>query len=205
MGDPRKTRKKFARPMHPWEAVRIKEEGLIKRNYGLTNKKEIWKASTELRRLKLQAKKLIRERSKPGYLQSEEKKFLKSLEKYGWATEDSPLEAVLTLELKELLDRRLQTIVYKKGLALTIKQARQFIVHGHIIVNEKKITIPGYKVTVNEEHGLSFNQTSTLTNEEHPERVKKTQAKETAIKYATEKKIEEEEKIEKEIVVEVAV
>ena len=80
MGDPRKTRKKFSRPMHPWEAGRINDEAIIKKEYGLTNKKEIWKTSTELRRLKLQAKKLIRERNKPGYSQNEEKDFLKSLE-----------------------------------------------------------------------------------------------------------------------------
>ena len=210
MGDPRKTRKKFSRPMHPWEAGRINDEAIIKKEYGLTNKKEIWKTSTELRRLKLQAKKLIRERNKPGYSQNEEKDFLKSLEKFGWVTVDSPLEAVLALEPKELLERRLQTVVFKKGFALSPKQSRQFIVHGHVTINGRKITIPGYKVTSDEEHSISFFPTSTLSKEDHPERAKKLQAKEkirkSEIKQEEGEIITEQEleKIEKEIVVEVA-
>src|SRR3989344_3851809 len=123
MGTTKKQRAKFKGPSHPWERSRIEEERVIKKEYGLKNKKEIWKASSELRRLKAQAKKLIRERSKPNYSKDLEIKFLKSLEKYGWVTVDSPLEAVLTLEPNELLSRRLQTIVFKKGLALTTNQA----------------------------------------------------------------------------------
>ncbi len=175
MGTIKKQRSKFTGPSHPWERTRLEEEKVIKREYGLKNKKEIWKIASELRRLKAQAKNLIRERNKPDYSRDSEIKFLKSLEKYGWVTVDSPLEAVLSLTPKELMGRRLQTIVFNKGLALTVNQARQFIVHGHITIDNKKIDIPSYMVSITEENKLQFSPVSSIAKDEHPERAKKNQ------------------------------
>ncbi len=216
MGDPRKIRKKYKGPSHPWQAVRIIEERGVKRNYGLKNKKEIWKVSSELKRVKSQAKNLIREKgkeNKQAFL--EEKQLLKRLAKYGWMAEDSSLDTVLTLKLKDLLDRRLQTLVHKQGLSLTAKQARQFIVHGHIYVNSRKVTIPSYLVDIAEASTIQFNPGSTLNDAEHPERAKEKKIRDAVeLKKVAENKVEEVktvedlteadlEKIEKEIVAEV--
>jgi len=144
MGDPRKTRKKYKGPAHPWQKTRIDEERGIKRNYGLKNKKEIWKFVSEIRRIKSQAKTLIREKSKNNKQAFiEEKQLIDRLVKYGLLTEGSTLESLLGLKTSDLLGRRLQTLVHNKGFALTPKQARQFIVHGHILVNGKKIAYIG--------------------------------------------------------------
>ncbi len=216
MGTIKKQRSKFTGPSHPWERTRLEEEKVIKREYGLKNKKEIWKIASELRRLKAQAKNLIRERGKPNYSKDSEIKFLKSLEKYGWVTVDSPLESVLSLTPKELMSRRLQTIVFNKGLALTVNQARQFIVHGHITIDNKKIDIPSYMVSITEENKLQFCQVSSIAKDEHPERAKKNQQKEKIKAAADAKKKAEDEaaagiteeelkKIEKEVIAEVAV
>jgi|SRR3989344_2330720 len=212
MGDPRKTRKTYRRPSHPWRKTRIDEETALQKKYGLKNKNEIWKIVSELGRLAAQAKKLIREKNK-GSKQAdiEEKQLLDRLAKYGLINSGDSLDTVLSLESKDFLDIRLQTIAYKNGLALTPKQARQFIVHGHITVNGKKVTVPSYTVTNTD--NISFSPISTIANVEHPERAKEKKRVDDAREAQKKKDAaesgemteEELEKIEKEIVAEVEV
>ena len=194
MGDPRKTRKKFKGPEHPWQAWRIAEEKDLKNSYGLKNKREIWKHRSELRRINAQAKKLIREKAKNN-LQAikEEKQLLDRLSKLGLVHEGATLADVLSIELKNFLDRRLQSIIYKQGLVMTPKQARQFIIHGHVFLNGKKLTVPSYIVAKGEEHLITFNPNSSVASDEHPERVKKLQSR---------KAIEDKAKLEKKAEVE---
>ena len=194
MGDPGKSRSKYKGPGHPWEGWRITAENVIKREYGLKNKTEIYKANSELRRLNAQAKKLIRERGKHSAQATiEEKQLLDRLSKLNLLHEGAKLEDVLSLEIKDLLDRRLQTIVFKSGLTLTPTQARQFIVHGHISVKGKKITIPSYLVSRDEQFEISFLQKSSLNEETHPERAKKEQIKQKAAAAEKKKTKEAEE------------
>lgn len=215
MGDPRKTRKKYKGPNHPWQRIRMDEERPIKKEYGLKNKREIWKASSELKRINTQAKKLIRDRSK-GMKQAEkeEKQLLERLHKYGLIAKEAHLEDVLNLNIRDILNRRLQTMVLKYGLALTSKQARQLILHGHIIVNEKKVSVPSYLISTDEQFKITLNPKSSFSSELHPERIKKAQVIESANKKKKAEENKEEvtdftekelEKIEKEIGVEVVV
>ena len=76
------------------------------------------------------------------------------------------------MELKSVFDRRLQSLVVKKGLAKSIRQSRQFIVHGHISIGEGKINVPSYLVKADEESKIVFSRNSNLSKEDHPERVK---------------------------------
>lgn len=197
MGDPRRLKKKYKGPAHPWQRSRIEGERVLKKKYGLKNKKEIWRAASELRRINIQVKKLIRERGK-GSSQTvfEEKKLLDRLYKYGLIQSDAKLEDVLNLTTKDILDRRLQAIVFEQGFSLTSKQARQFIVHGNIFVDGKKINVPSYLVSRDEEFKIGFNPGSSLSSEDHPERAKKIQTKETA---ENKKKIEDVEVVETDI------
>ena len=50
--------------------------------------------------------------------------------------------------LLSLLERRLDSVVFRLKLAITCAQARQMIVHGHVMVNGKKVTSPSYQVSV---------------------------------------------------------
>ncbi len=45
-----------------------------------------------------------------------------------------------------LLELRLDNVVYRGGLAATRSQARQFVSHGHMLVNGKRVNIPSYRV-----------------------------------------------------------
>src|SRR3989338_6676618 len=149
MGDPKKQRKKYSGPMHPWQAARIEEERVILKDYGLKNKKEIWKMNSLLRNFSRQAKKLVAIQTKQAEL--ERKQLMKKISSLGLISEGAKLEDVLAITLRNLLDRRLQTLVHKKNLARSIKQARQFIIHENKMVGNEKMPTPSYLVKVEEE------------------------------------------------------
>ncbi len=162
MGDPRKIRKKYVTPAHPWQRTRLDEENELIKKYGLKNKREVWRAKTTLRSFGSEARTLLaldfEEREQI------ERDFLSKLIRYGLLDEGSKLEDVLGLKLEDLLDRRLQTIVHMKGLARTPKQSRQLIVHGHITVGDKKVTKPSYMVSKDEEGLLTHTEGSPFTS-----------------------------------------
>jgi small subunit ribosomal protein S4 len=170
MGDPRRIRAKFSKPKHPWQKERIEEEKIIKREYGLKNKSEIWRAVSKLKDFSSQAKKLIAARGTQSELETQQ--LLGKLSRLGLIGQNATLGDVLGLQVENYLDRRLQSILVKKKLARTTKQARQFITHGHIEVRGKKVTAPSYMVLSAEEKQISFRGKSALDNEEHPERFK---------------------------------
>ncbi len=168
MGDPKKQRRKFDKPSHPWQRERLEEERVLLNEYGLKNKKEFWKMNSILSGLKSQTKSLIKREGEQA--EKEKTQFLEKLSKLKLIKGDTSIEEVLNLSINDILERRLQTIVYRKGLAKTMKQARQFITHKHIIVNNKKVSVPSYLVKIDEEDSLLFSEFSALADAEHPER-----------------------------------
>jgi len=122
-----------------------------------------------LRKFKEQVKRLTSLKGSQADL--ERKQLLLKLQSLGLISADSQEGEVLGLGLKDILDRRLQTLVYKKGLARSVKQARQFIIHQHILIDTKKIKAPGYLVRITEEALIKFAPRSAIADEEHPERV----------------------------------
>jgi small subunit ribosomal protein S4 len=149
MGDPRKIKKKWRGPRHPWRSDTLKSELELIGKYGLRNKRELWIARTLLRNIRTQARALLalREDERNARL----KVLLNKLHKLGLVTPDATIDDLLGLTIEDLLNRRLQTVVYKLGLAKTIHQARQFIVHRHIKIGGQTVSRPGYLVTKDEE------------------------------------------------------
>lgn len=168
MGDPKKLRKSYSTPVHPWNAENIKSEKELIKEYGLGNKKELWKMNSILKRYKDTAKKLIAIRTKQG--EKERKQMMEKLQQQGLINAGAELDDVLSLEVKDILERRLQSLVFRKGLARSMKQARQFIVHRHVMIGDKKITFPSMVVSREEEGQITFDGNSPLSEEEHPER-----------------------------------
>jgi small subunit ribosomal protein S4 len=154
MGHPRKARKKYDTPPHPWNADRIKQENKILQKYGLKNKKEIWKAETLAKRYRRDARELLGLSTEQ--TQNERQQLLGHLIKLGMLDEKAKLEDVLDLTVEDVLRRRLQTMVYRKGLAHTAKEARIFVVHGHIAMSNKKINSPSYMVKRGEEELIGY-------------------------------------------------
>jgi len=139
-------RKKYKKPRRPWDKSLLEEERKLMIEYGLRRKRELWRAKEILRKYRRLARKLNAIKDK-----DREKILLGKLYKLGLVDENANLDTVLSLTVKDILNRRLQTIVYRKGLANTIKQARQFIVHGHVKINGRKVVYPSYLVPREEE------------------------------------------------------
>ncbi len=176
MGDIKKIKKKYSPPRHPWEKERIEEEKKVLLGYGLKNKTEIWKMNSVLKDFTSQAKNLIAIKSPQS--EREKAQLLGKLQKLNILKAGTDLDDVLSLTLKDILERRLQTLVFRKGLAKTARQARQFISHEHITISNKVISSPAYLVSTVEEGSIGFISTSDLSNPDHPERIEKKPSKE---------------------------
>ena len=168
MGGIRRQRKKILTPGHPYDKIRIDQELPLVGEYGLRNKKELWKARTILSKARQQARALL---ALPiDTRKHQEKELISSLVNLGMLTHGSDLDSVLALDVRTVLNRRLQTIVYKKGLASTPYQARQFIIHRHISLDRAVITSPGRLIKVIEEENIEYAPKSPLLDSSHPAR-----------------------------------
>lgn len=183
MGDPKKLKKKYEPSAHPWKKSEIEEGREFRQEYGLKIRKELLIANSFLKKYKDIAKRLIADTTRQGGKEKEQ--MLAKLQKLGLLPAGAQLDNVLSLNTKDILERRLQTLVFRKGMARTASQARQFITHRHISVGDKEVTSPGKLLTLEEESKLSFKQNSALSSELHPERV--SVAKEAAKEIAREK------------------
>ena len=163
MGDPKLSRKVWKKPKRPLNYDLMMDELKILGTFGLKTKRELWKANTELSRLRLQARSLLALRQEDR--EQKEPILINSLSKIGLVDKNSTLDDVLNLQVADLLSRRLQTIVQRKLYFKTPYQARQAIVHGHIMIGERVVTIPSYTVKIDEEPKIrltfesQFNQT----------------------------------------------
>jgi len=158
MGDPRRLKKKFKKPAHPFQKERMLEELEFLGRYGLRNKREFWKSRTLLgkwRGIARHSRKLSKEKAL-----EVQQTLIAKLKRLGVLGPGAEFEDVLHLTVEDLLKRRLQTLVYESGLASTIYEARQKIVHGHIQVKNKKIDSPSYIVKKEEEGLITFTPSS---------------------------------------------
>jgi small subunit ribosomal protein S4 len=161
MGDPRRLKKKFRKPKHPYQKERMTEELEFLGKYGLRNKREYWKSRTTLgnwRNLARYSRTLPKEQAL-----EVQQTLIRKLNRLGIIGPEAEFEDVLLLTTEVILKRRLQTLVYEKGLASTIYQARQYITHGHIQVGGKKINAPSYIVKKEEEDLIGFAPNSPLS------------------------------------------
>ena len=149
MGDPRKTRKLFRRPRMIWTTDQLNAELYVMGSSGLRNKREFWKAQTEVARIRNQARALLALSSEAR--SEKEKRLLNFLNRLGLVKEGATLDDILNLKVEDLLERRLQTIIMKKSGTKSPYQARQIVSHGHVSIGNRKVNIPGYLVRTDEE------------------------------------------------------
>jgi small subunit ribosomal protein S4 len=150
--------KRYSRPKRPFDKVRIDEEGGIVEEFGLKNKREIWKADAKIKSIREKAKKLIS--AKP----EEQQILFNKLNKMGLKV--NSISSILSLDKKDYMKRRLQTIVVEKKLATTPKQARQLIVHKKILVDKKAVDSPSYIVPVELENKITLKEKKKLNKKE---------------------------------------
>ena len=175
MGYPGKNHKQYQTPKRPFEKTRIEEETRLVIEYGLRNKREVWKAQAYLRRYRQAARDLLSLMSAGADTKTFDTKkavLIDHIQRMGLLGPDADIDDVLSLKVPAQLERRLQTLVYRQGLARSPKQARQLITHGHIAIKGKRVSIPGYRVNRSEETEISYYRTSPLSLSDHAERAR---------------------------------
>ncbi len=175
MGYPGKNHKSYQTPKRPFEKTRIESETRLVIEYGLRNKREIWKAQADLRKYRKGARNLLvlaSSAADKNTFESKKDELISHLQRAGYLGPDAEIEDVLSLKVQAQLDRRLQTMVHRKGLARSPKQARQMVTHGHIAIAGRRTTIPGYRVNRIEEGQISYYGTSSFVSESNAERTR---------------------------------
>jgi small subunit ribosomal protein S4 len=153
----KKQKRKFERPRKIWDKVRIDEEKKLMQNYGLVRKKEVWRTESILRNYRGLARHLAAGRDK-----EKEKILLDKLFRMGLISKDASLDDVLALTVDKVLERRLQTLVFRKGMAKSAKQARQYIVHGHIAFEGRRMKWPSTLINIGGEDKIGFYEKSKI-------------------------------------------
>ncbi|MFQ5920611.1 MAG: 30S ribosomal protein S4 [Nitrososphaerales archaeon] len=152
MGDPKRPRKTFKKPRRLWSSDQLMQELETIGTYGLRNKRELWKTQTELSRIRKDARALLALPEEVRHAKGAE--LLRSLNRLGLVSGDATLDDVLNLKTEDLLERRLQSVVMRKKFAKSPNLARQMVVHGHIVIRDRVINIPGYLVRRDEEQSV---------------------------------------------------
>jgi len=178
LGDPKKQRKKYETPRHPWRRDQLDVELSLMGEYGLRNKHELWRYKTTLSEIRGIARSLLA-KSGPERERSE-RDFLMRLRRIGLAGETTSIDDILDLNIRDLLDRRLQSVVFRGGLASSPSQARQLISHGHISVGDHIISVPSYAVPKSEQERVGYAPGSSLAKSDHPTRKAMTQGEGSA-------------------------
>ncbi len=150
---------KFEYPLKPWSRERIAHERKLMADYGLRRKHEMWRAEAILRNFRQSARQLIAKHEK-----APEEMLMGKMKKLGLVRPDATLDDALSLTLENILERRLQTIIWKKGIAATPMQARQYIVHGHIAIDGQRMRWPGALVPVEAEQNIKLYDKSKIRN-----------------------------------------
>ncbi len=149
----RKMRRNYKKPKSPWNSSAIQEERRLLKEFGLKSKKELWKARATLRDYRGRAREITASKD-----ETDQKILLDKLVRLNILTKTQGIDDVLALSVEDILNRRLQTILFRKNIANTMKQARQLIVHGHVLINDRKMVFPSYFVPALEEGSILISE-----------------------------------------------
>ena len=157
-------KRKYETPVRPWDRQRLDAERETLKGYGLKNKRELWRIEGTIRKYRRLARALAAKHNK-----KQEKLVLDKLVELGVLDEGAGLDDVLALTTQKFLERRLQTVLQRKGLANTVKHARQMIVHGHVKIGGRKVVYPSYIVSRGDEGRITAVVEKPTKVEKHAE------------------------------------
>lgn len=163
MGDPKKQRKKYKAPKYPWDIDRLDAELKLLGKYGLRNKRELRRHLYMLSKYRTLARNLLVDPLKDRF--KREKQLLNKLSSINIVPINATLDNALDLSIEDILERRLQTFVFKNNMSKTQQQARQLITHGHISIRGRKVTSPSYILKTDEEKYVKYASTSPFAKD----------------------------------------
>uniref|UniRef100_A0A0P4WVS5 Small ribosomal subunit protein uS4 n=1 Tax=Daphnia magna TaxID=35525 RepID=A0A0P4WVS5_9CRUS len=150
-------RKVCVAPRRPFEKARLDQELKLIGEYGLRNKREVWRVKYTLAKIRKAARELLTLDEKDGKRLFEGNALLRRLVRIGVLEESRmKLDYVLSLKVEDFLERRLQTQVFKLGLAKSIHHARVLIRQRHIRVRKQLVNIPSFIVRLDSQKHIAF-------------------------------------------------
>lgn len=125
--------KTFKKPRRPYEKERLDAELKTVGEYGLRNKRELWRVQMQLSKIRNAARTLLTLEEKDARRVFQGNALMRRMFRYGLLDESQEgLDYVLALQPSDFMERRLQTLVFKLGLAKSIHHARVLIRQRHI-------------------------------------------------------------------------
>jgi len=150
-------------PRRPFEKERLDQELKLIGEYGLRNKREVWRVKYTLAKIRKAARDLLTREEKDPKRLFEGNALLRRLVRIGVLDESKmKLDYVLGLRVEDFLERRLQTQVFKSGLAKSIHHARVLIRQRHIRVRKQVVNIPSFIVRLDSQKHIDFSLRSPL-------------------------------------------
>lgn len=149
--------KTYVTPRRPFEKERLDQELKLIGEFGLRNKREVWRVKYTLAKIRKAARELLTLDEKDPKRLFEGNALLRRLVRVGVLDESRmKLDYVLGLRIEDFLERRLQTQVLKHGLAKSIHHARVLIRQRHIRVRKQVVNIPSFVVRLDSEKHIDF-------------------------------------------------
>ncbi|KAH8864368.1 40S ribosomal protein isoform 1 [Schistosoma japonicum] len=153
--------KTYTTPRRPFEKERLDQELKLIGEYGLRNKREVWRVKYVLAKIRKSARELLTLDDKDPRRLFGGSALLRRLVRVGVLPEDRmKLDFVLGLKIEDFLERRLQTQVFKLGLARSIHHARVLIRQRHIRVRKQMVNCPGFMVRLDSGKHIEYSTTS---------------------------------------------
>jgi len=154
---PTKTSKTYSTPRRPFEKERLDQELKLIGEFGLCNKREVWRVKLALAQIRKSARVLLTLEEKHPRRLFEGNALLRRLVRIGVLDESKmKLDYVLGLRIEDFLERRLETQVFKLGLAKSIHHARVLIRQRHIRVRKQLVNIPSFIVRLDSQKHIDF-------------------------------------------------
>jgi len=173
---PRNHSKTYKVPRRPFGSARLDAELKLAGEYGLRNKREIWRITLVLSKIRRAARELLKLDDKDPKRLFEGNALIRRLVRIGVLDETRMrLDYVLALKIEDFLERRLQTQVFKSGLAKSIHHARVLIRQRHIRVGKQIVNVPSFNVRLDSQKHIDFALTSPYGGG-RPGRVKRKRA-----------------------------
>jgi len=174
---PLKNSKVYTTPRRPFEKARLDQELKLIGEYGLRNKREVWRVKYSLAKIRAASRELLTLEEKDPRRLFEGNALLRRLVRIGVLDEGRmKLDFVLGLKIEDFLERRLQTQVFKLGLAKSIHHARVLIKQRHIRVRKQVVNVPSFIVRLDSQKHIDFSLKSPFGGG-RPGRVKRKNAK----------------------------